>query len=113
MKLVLVKTPALETMTPAGNEFISVSGVSSVDKVTAATIKKVTVDGFEACTMVVINAQVPSGSSTIPTVITLKGSSVYCSDDGQSFILVGDQAAGTSGGMAVVVSAGQTSTFME
>lgn len=113
MKLVLVKTPTLETMTPAGNELIAVSGVSSVDKVTATTTKNAAVDGFEACSMVVINAQVPSGSSTVPTVITLKGSSVYCSCDGEAFILVGDQAAGTNGGAAVVISAGQTSTFVE
>ena len=113
MKLVLVKTPALETMTPAGNDLIAVTGVSSVDKVTVATIKKVTVDNFEACATVVINAQVPSGSSTVPTVITLKGSSAYCSDDGQPFILVGDKGVGTNGGTAVVVSAGQTSTFMD
>ncbi len=112
MKLVLVNKPDLSIMSPGGNSYITVTGANAVQKVTVVDDSTMSVDNFHVCTKVIINCTYQSGSSSVPDVVTIIGTSACNTINNQPMIVLGDKGSG-SVVKATVISCGQTSTSID
>ena len=113
MKLVLVNKPDLSIMpSPGGNSYITVIGANAVQKVTVIDDPTMSVDNFHVCTKIIINCTYQAGSSSVPDVVTIMGTSACSTINNQPMIVLGDKGSG-SVVKANVVSCGQTSTSID
>lgn len=112
MKLVLVDTPELKIMTPAGNALISVIGANAVNSVVVISDPTIKVDNFNVCTRITINCTYQAGPSSVPDVVVINGTSVCSTANHQPMITIGDMGSGAVV-KATVISCGQTSTMVD
>ena len=116
MKLVLVNAPGLGTMTPAGNNYITVTPPTGfTGSVTAqiTTDDTMKVDNMAVCTMVVISVDGNIGQTAYKDAVTINGSTSNTTNNNMPIIVMGDNGTGANGTTAKVVSCGQTSTSAE
>lgn len=115
MKPFLVNAPGLSTMTPAGNQYISVTAASGqITEITAVVVtdSTVKVDDYAAVTSITLSVVITQGTSSSTDVINIMGSSINTTVNGLSLILMGDINQGSQS-VATITSCGQTSTMVD